>query len=74
MTKLSVFLLAGTVTLALTAPASAAHRDRRSSSDVGPLIMSGTMVPGTSLRRRRDAEICRPVTIRVWPQVSSMRK
>lgn len=54
--------------IATASPALA--KSKRAYSDTGPLIMSGTMVPGT-MARAHAPEICRPVTIkRSLPAVS----
>ena len=58
----SVALVAVVSALAVT---SAAHaKSKRTSSETGPLIMSGTMVPASMAPRSRAPEVCRPVTIK----------
>ena len=54
--------------LAVTSPAYA--KSKRASSETGPLIMSGTMVPPSMARGPRVPEICRPVTMKRRPLMS----
>jgi hypothetical protein len=56
--------------LALAPPAHA--KSKRASSETGPLIMSGTMVPPSMSRGSRAPEICRPVTIKRRPLMSPL--
>jgi hypothetical protein len=65
MMRIFTMTIAAVTVLALASPASAAHRHKRTHSETGPLIMSGTMVPYSARRARASAAICRPVTIRV---------
>lgn len=66
MTRIFMMTLATIAAIALASPASAAHRHKRTHSETGPLMMSGTMVPYSARRARASAAaICRPVTIRV---------
>jgi hypothetical protein len=53
---------------------SAYAKSRRATSETGPLIMSGTMVPPTMSRRSRAPETCRPVTRKVQPKFSTLLK
>jgi hypothetical protein len=64
------------VAAALLAPAvsPADAKSRRASSETGPLIMSGTMVPPQMSRRSRAPEVCRPVTRKVQPKFSTLLK
>jgi hypothetical protein len=55
---------------ALTTASPALAKGKRASSETGPLIMSGTLVPPTMARGSRAPEICRPVTIKRRPQMS----
>jgi hypothetical protein len=48
--------------LATASPALA--KSKRASSETGPLMMSGTLVPASMAARSRASEICRPVTIK----------
>jgi hypothetical protein len=58
----SVALVAVLSALAVASPAHA--KSKRASSETGPLMMSGMMVPASMARGSRAAEICRPVTIK----------
>ena len=64
----SVALVAVVSALAAASPANA--KSKRASSETGPLIMSGTMVPPSMSRGSRAPEICRPVTIKRRPLMS----
>jgi hypothetical protein len=64
----SVALVAVVSALAVT---SAAQADsKRTSSETGPLIMSGTMVPPSMSRGSRAPDLCRPVTVKRRPLMS----
>jgi len=64
----SVALVAVVSALAVT---SAAHaKSKRTSSETGPLIMSGTMVPASMSRGSRAPDLCRPVTVKRRPLIS----
>jgi len=67
--KVLMAVIAGAMMLTFMDPASAARR-KRVSSETGPLIMSGTMVPPSMSRGSRAPEICRPVTIKRRPLMS----
>ena len=61
-----LFAVAAMLVVAGAPDASAAPK--RSSSETGPLIMSGTMVPPTQARRARArADTCVPVTVKRRP-------
>jgi hypothetical protein len=51
------------VVTAIATASPALAKSKRATSETGPLMMSGTLVPATMARASR-AEICRPVTIR----------
>ena len=64
--RIGMFAIAAALVIAGTPDASAGGK--RASSETGPLIMSGTMVPPTQARRARaQANKCVPVTIKRWP-------
>ena len=64
-----LFAVAATLVIANAPEASAGPK--RGSSETGPLIMSGTMVPPTQARRvRAQANKCVPVTVKRRPLVS----
>jgi hypothetical protein len=54
--------------LAVASPANA--KSKRASSETGPLMMSGSLVPPSMSRGSRAPEICRPVTIKRRPMMS----
>ncbi|MBX9845331.1 MAG: hypothetical protein K2Z80_26315 [Xanthobacteraceae bacterium] len=59
---------AAAVTLVIAGAPDASAGPRRASSETGPLIMSGTMVPPAQSRRARaKADICVPVTVKRRP-------
>jgi len=68
MTTVKTFsvLLAGAVILAFAASPAYA-RNKRTYSETGPLIMSGTMAPPVSSRRARAPDKCVPVTVKRRP-------
>ena len=64
-----LFTVAATLVIAVAPDASAGPK--RASSETGPLIMSGTMVPPMQARRARaQANKCVPVTVKRRPLVS----
>jgi len=65
----SVALVAVLSALAVAFPAHA--KSKRASSETGPLMMSGMMVPASMARGSRAPEICRPVTIKRRPLFSA---
>jgi len=69
MKAISFSVVALTVS-AVAAASPALAKSKRASSETGPLIMSGTMVPPTMARASRTPEICRPVTIKRRPSMS----
>lgn len=59
---------AAAVTLVIAGAPDASAGPRRASSETGPLIMSGTMVPPAQSRRARaKADRCVPVTVKRRP-------
>jgi hypothetical protein len=69
MARTVLFAVAATLVVVGARDASAAPK--HVSSETGPLIMSGTMVPPTQARRARArADKCVPVTIKRRPLVS----
>ena len=72
MMKARAIMLAGVAIVALVGPAEAASRHKRAYSETGPLIMSGTMVPPAMARRSRAPAVCRPVTVKRRPMLSTL--
>ncbi len=63
-----IVLYATAATLVIAGAPDASAGPRRGSSETGPLIMSGTMVPPAQARRARaKVDICVPVTIKRRP-------
>jgi hypothetical protein len=70
-----IVLCAAAATLAIASAPDASAAPKRASSETGPLIMSGTMVPPAQARRARmqagkQADKCVPVTVKRRPLVS----
>jgi hypothetical protein len=65
MIRTALLAMAATLLMAGTPDASAGQK--RGSSETGPLIMSGTMVPPQMARRSRAADLCKPVTVKRRP-------
>jgi hypothetical protein len=66
-----IVLCGAVATLVVAGAPDASAAQKRTSSETGPLIMSGTMVPPTQARRARvQANKCVPVTVKRWPLLS----